>query len=245
VQKITVADIKIKTGTGEKGPWTNTAIIDEKGARFSSFDKKLSQLNKGSVIEAEVVVDGKFLNIKEFKILEEAPASGEADTGASQMSKEDWAKKDAIERLSIEAQTAVKALIQLAGSPVTGLPAEAVEKALNWCINRIDRTMPPLPALSVKMKAKAEKEKPNEAWNELVTEPEEEPKSFIDMDWFRESLESIRAKKLTAWTESNLLGYMKTTYKVDAKTVLEAATKLDKGQATHLLNRIQETLGLI
>jgi len=160
MQKIKVADIKIKTGTGEKGDWTNTTIIDDKGGRFSSFDKKLSKLNKGALIEAEIVIDGKYNNIKEWKLLEEGTVP--VASTVPQMNKEDWAKKDAIQSLSIEAQTAVKALLLLASScPVEeGLAHTAVEKALKWCIDRIDRTMVPAPVTKTKTtKVKDEKVK--------------------------------------------------------------------------------------
>jgi len=74
--------------------------------------------------------------------------------------------------------------------------------------------------------------------------PAEEVKSIIDMDWLMESLATLRGKKRTAWTEKNLLGWMKDTYKVEAVTVLEAVAKLDKGKAAHLVNKIQETLSM-
>ncbi|MBA7577186.1 hypothetical protein ES708_19032 [subsurface metagenome] len=76
-------------------------------------------------------------------------------------------------------------------------------------------------------------------------EPLEETKSFIDMDWLEKSLKSLQAKKLKAWSESNLLSYIKTTYKVEGKTVLEAVAKLDKGAASHFVKRVQETLQMV
>ncbi|MBA7591911.1 hypothetical protein ES708_34082 [subsurface metagenome] len=76
-------------------------------------------------------------------------------------------------------------------------------------------------------------------------EPVEEAKTFIDMDWLEKSLKSLQAKKLKAWSESNLLSYIKTTYKVEAKTVLEAVAKLDKGAASHFKKRVQETLQMV
>jgi hypothetical protein len=80
---------------------------------------------------------------------------------------------------------------------------------------------------------------------ELEPQPLEETKGFIDMDWLEKSLKSLQAKKLKAWSESNLLSYIKTTYKVEGKTVLEAVAKLDKGAATHFKKRVQETLQML
>ena len=67
-------------------------------------------------------------------------------------------------------------------------------------------------------------------------------KGFMDLGWLEESLQILRDKKLTAWSESNLLNYMKTAYHVEAETVLEAASKLDKGGAAHFTTKIQKTL---
>jgi len=76
-------------------------------------------------------------------------------------------------------------------------------------------------------------------------EPAEGKKGFIDIEWLKESLKSLQAKKLSAWSERNLLSYIKTTYKVEGKTVLEAVAKLDKGAASHFVKRVQETLQMI
>ncbi|GAJ21002.1 unnamed protein product, partial [marine sediment metagenome] len=76
-------------------------------------------------------------------------------------------------------------------------------------------------------------------------EPTEETRGFIDMDWLEEQLKTLQAKVPKAWSEKNLLSYIKTTYKVEAKTVLEAVAKLDKGAASHFAKRVQETLQMI
>ena len=76
-------------------------------------------------------------------------------------------------------------------------------------------------------------------------EEAEQGKSSIDLAWLRESLKTLRAKRLKAWTEDNVLAYMKVAYKVEGKTVLEAAAKLEKGPAVHFTTRIQDTLGMV
>ncbi|MBA7465064.1 hypothetical protein ES707_00225 [subsurface metagenome] len=76
-------------------------------------------------------------------------------------------------------------------------------------------------------------------------EPIEETGGFINMDWLEEQLKMLRDKKLKAWSESNLLSYIKTTYRVEGKTVLEAVAKLDKGAATHFMKRVQDTLQMV
>ena len=67
----------------------------------------------------------------------------------------------------------------------------------------------------------------------------------IDSDWLRESLKKIQDKKLKAWTDANLLSYMKVTYKVEDKTLLGSIAKLDKNKAAHFVKNIQETLSML
>ncbi len=65
------------------------------------------------------------------------------------------------------------------------------------------------------------------------------------VDWIKESLATIRKKKVAAYEEATLLGYMKRTYKVEAPTVLEAVGKLEPGPAKHFVDMIQDTLDLL
>lgn len=78
-----------------------------------------------------------------------------------------------------------------------------------------------------------------------TTGPPEPGVVEIDLLWLEEALKTLRDKKLTAYTEANLLSYMRTSYKVDAKTVLEGAAKLNKNQGAHFVKRIQETLEMV
>ena len=121
MQKITVADIHIKTGKSSKGDWTNTTLTDESGGKFTSFDKQLSYLNTGAVIEAEVEIKGKFVNIKEWRLLEKGTEEPALVTEARKlgavddtMTKDDWADKDTRTRTSIERQVALKESVELA-----------------------------------------------------------------------------------------------------------------------------------
>ena len=66
--------------------------------------------------------------------------------------------------------------------------------------------------------------------------------TVIDLDWLKESLLQFEAQRLEAWTEGNLLSFMGISYHVEGATVLEAAAKLDRGQAAHFAQKVQETL---
>ncbi len=80
-------------------------------------------------------------------------------------------------------------------------------------------------------------------------EPEPEPKpettGFIDRAQLEKQLKALRDKKLSAFSEKNLLSYMKLNYNVEAKTVLEAALQLDEGAANHFMKKLQEALPMI
>lgn len=56
----------------------------------------------------------------------------------------------------------------------------------------------------------------------LDTETGVEKKTgFIDTEWLKESLKTLKAKR-EVWSDTNILTYMKISYKVEAKTVLAA-----------------------
>ncbi len=106
-----------------------------------------------------------------------------------------------------------------------------------WCNESKKKEKP----AKTEPKAKA----PTDATPETISETVEPADNGIDMVWLEDSLASIRAKKLEAWTDPNILSYLKMTYEVEAGTVLEAVKLLDKGRAAHLVKRIQDTLEML
>ncbi len=127
MQKIVVKEVS--PSTAENKP---TIITDETGAKMSGFLAELKDLNPGDVIEAELQVKGKYTNIIEVKLLEKS-TSPPASTGQkSDMSKEDWAKKDRIESRSFETQTAFKGIVELLVAKVIKVEDEAGKKAIDW-----------------------------------------------------------------------------------------------------------------
>jgi hypothetical protein len=93
--------------------------------------------------------------------------------------------------------------------------------------------------------AKAENDT-DELWPQPASTPEPDNKKagFIDEDWLKESLKTLKDNGVKAGSESNLLSFMKTNYKVEAKTVLEAARILDKGAAAHFTKAVQDTMDM-
>ena len=68
MQKITVKEIKGPLGRGEKKFF---AVVDEKGTEFTTFDTKIKDVTIGSILEVELKVEGKYVNIVEWKVIEE------------------------------------------------------------------------------------------------------------------------------------------------------------------------------
>ena len=68
MQKITVKEVKGPLGRGDKKFF---AVVDEKGAEFTTFDAKVKDVSIGSILEIELKVEGKYVNIVEWKVVEE------------------------------------------------------------------------------------------------------------------------------------------------------------------------------
>lgn len=93
MQKVRIKEIQ--PSTEDKKP---TVIVDDNGARMSGFDTKLRNLKAGDLIEAELEVKGKYINIKEWKLLEEG--IGSSSPTSQQSSDIIWLQIDAQARIS-------------------------------------------------------------------------------------------------------------------------------------------------
>jgi len=135
LQKITVKEIRGPLGKGDKKFYV---VVDEKGAEFTTFDTKIAKVTPGSIIEADVKVEGKYVNIAEWKVLEDAPAS----LPGSGKTPEQF---DA-ERRSIEAQVAFKGIIQLieqeAIQKTDFVPGDLKTSVYDWARARLGKAAP-------------------------------------------------------------------------------------------------------
>lgn len=156
MQKITVKEVKGPLGKGDKKFY---AIKDGEGAEFTTFDTKVADLTPGSIIEAEVVVKGKYLNLGEWKLLEAGTPSGNGQQGEGRYKRDtegiryEYNLKAYLENLrnaSIEAQTAFNGIVKLAelvalqGDPKEVervLPLDLWKKGLAWAESRLDHAM--------------------------------------------------------------------------------------------------------
>jgi len=152
VQEVKVADVSIKTGTNQHGPWTNTMVTGEDGSKFGTFHKSASEIKRGDVIKLEPVIKAGKTNFDTWEFVTRgpdqtgsSPASEGAQVPAGGSYKRDTeairleyglkAHLQAIERASIEAQTAYNGVIELAkGTTIEGENdlKEAVSEAIVW-----------------------------------------------------------------------------------------------------------------
>ncbi len=138
MQKIIIKEVH--PAMEEKKP---TIIVTEDGAKMSGFIEGLKSLTPGSIIEAELEVKGKYTNIKSFTFVSK-PAEQPAPPPPppTKPTGEQWGEKNKIERASIEAQTAVKAILSMPGlGTIFPFSLPAVDCALAWCSEKIKATM--------------------------------------------------------------------------------------------------------
>ncbi len=78
--------------------------------------------------------------------------------------------------------------------------------------------------------------------SEGKTGGEQPAEKLIDLDWVRESLDTLYKKKPAMWSVTQVVAFMKRNYKVEGDDPVEMAGQLDKGQAANFHNKIQEGL---
>ena len=159
MQKVNVAKVSIKRGENRNGPWINTRVTSDTGVIFSTFHKGAQEIAEGDTVEMEVTVSEKGNNFDEYKILEkgsaptaDVPSNGgtpgggayKRDTEAIRLEYGLKAHLQAIERASIEAQTAYNGIMRLSSVPgveLTGDSAAAYEEAINWARLKMAATL--------------------------------------------------------------------------------------------------------
>ncbi len=152
MQRIIIKEIH--PATEEKKP---TVIVTEDGAKMSGFLEGLKSLTPGSIIEAELEIKGKYVNIKSFTFVSK-PTEQAKPVAEPKPTGEQWGEKNKTERASIEAQTAVKAILSM---PLDTIPDDMMEKtltavneALAWCSEKIKANMTVRPAAETKQPVK-------------------------------------------------------------------------------------------
>lgn len=121
-----ITDIAKREGTGKKGHWVNYTLTFDGGLKASAFTTALpilATLKIGDTIEAEIIEDGQYHNIKSLEVVEKA----QAGSAATSTQAEPPAQDDI--RISIERQTSVKIVFEFGVNPDD--EDWSIEKALN------------------------------------------------------------------------------------------------------------------
>ncbi|MDD5338446.1 MAG: hypothetical protein PHG35_03420 [Dehalococcoidales bacterium] len=151
-----IKDGNRKDGTPYK--WVSVMADDgsEKGTEYTTFDSSVLKLGPGSVIEINPdTKEGKLSFKKVVKVVSEIPVQQAPAPAASvvtpknDMSKEDWAERDRIERASIEVQVAYKGVVDLIKEPnawkVRGFES-LVRKSFDWALEKLGGAVASTPA---------------------------------------------------------------------------------------------------
>ncbi len=148
--KITVREVAVvKTGQSEKGDWELIKVTSDDGTGYTTFDKKAKQLNAGAVIEAEVTLKEGKASFKKFEVISNPEAVATSANGGGYKKNVDGmkieyalkAKLQAIERASIEAQTAYRGAIELLiKDKVFDDSVPLIDAALKWGLSKLTAT---------------------------------------------------------------------------------------------------------
>ena len=65
---ITIAEVAVKRGTNEKGPWVNTRIKDTNGNWYGTFNTQAVELTANMTVSFEPIVKGNNKNFNEWVV---------------------------------------------------------------------------------------------------------------------------------------------------------------------------------
>ena len=135
--EISVKEVKIlKKGENKFGPW-NLVLVTTEDTEYTTLAKEADIIKPGSIVNiTDMDKDEKGReSFKKFELLSvgKLPEKRDGDS----MSKDDWSQKQAIERASIESQTAYKGIIELLNNKVIELDHEQAKQALAFASARL------------------------------------------------------------------------------------------------------------
>ncbi len=144
--EITVKSVKVlKTGENKNGSWSLIGVTSDDGTNYATFHKSAANLNPGAVIEIGQpdIKEGK-CSFKEYTVISEGTAA--KPNGKPDMSKDDWAEKDRLERWSRECNTCFMGIPELLKlETVKGDKASLVyNAALDWALKHFNGTPAPV-----------------------------------------------------------------------------------------------------
>jgi len=129
--------IKEVNEIAKEGKKTFYEVILQDDAKMSTFDAKIKQGESGDALEFDVIISGKYINLKDgWKLTKQTSSSGPGEkpqhSNSYQMSKEEWVEKQRIERESIEDQVRAKLIVELRVTGAIDDTSNLYQKCLEW-----------------------------------------------------------------------------------------------------------------
>lgn len=153
MQTIKVKDVEVKTGEKNGTAWTKYTIHGEDGSQVATFNANASSLKSGDTINAEVVVEGKYTNLKSFsKVGGTAPVAPPRVVPIDEVEKI-FADKPKPSLPSgnkdkeIREAVAVKAVVEMAGNGCLNMDdpidARLLKAVKQWCTDALSGYLAP------------------------------------------------------------------------------------------------------
>lgn len=164
--QINVKSVKvIKTGKNDYGDWALVIVTTDEDVKYNTLAKDAETITPGSVINIkDMDKDDKGReSFKKFEVIKGGVAPDKNGNGKSDMTTEQWAEKDRIQRLSIEKQTAFKGGVELMVAGVVRPEDELGRAVLGYAKSRLMET-----STSTKQQpSKATTESVEQDWDKL------------------------------------------------------------------------------
>lgn len=154
MQIIKIASVEVKNGEKDGKPWTKYTVIGEDKSSLSTFDRNAATLKSGDSIEAQVEVQGKYTNLKSFKVVGAGPVATQEKlvpgpqppTAPSPVTPKDSRNTDE----KIAEQVAVKAVVELAVGKVIEPNHPLVTAVKAWCCDKLRNYLSTIPPEAIK-----------------------------------------------------------------------------------------------
>ena len=217
-------------------------IHGESGEEATSFDGAFENFGKGTKLNVELKVKGKHINIDSYEVLsatvEKPTVNGggyKKDIEGLKVEYQLKARLQAIDRASIEAQTAYNGAIKLlASGECPDVAKDLVSSALAWGKSKLHASKEAPSKQAEEIRVAQEDDLFSVAVAEPIPQAEEEKQGFIDMDWLKES------QKILKWTDKTMATWLVSKYKVKGGLLEEVIAQLTKEQQKEFVQEIQD-----
>lgn len=163
VKSVIIKEGIVKTGKNAGNPYKSWTINGQDGSSVTTFDMMAGTLHEGDTIEAELVMNGKYTNLKSFRKVGGGypqPPIDSVEKAFAEPAKP-FAPPVVVPPIvvrttkapEIAEAVAVKAIVELACAKVLPATDQRVQAAINWCTDKLSHYLPqkgsdiPLPVI--------------------------------------------------------------------------------------------------